>query len=192
MMDMTRIMCTYIVDSRVVNDSGSNDSDSNSDYTRADSDYDSDSNIAQKFWFRFWFQFQHHVILILIPLPVFCKFNDSDSILIPVTLIMNSIQSLGFPIMCFNSSINTYYVNDSVFDALCEMFIVQQYIQQAVFHNDNLFTLYGWEDISKIVSLSKKDSIFGGLIWLMPTFSAVQFSFTNKNWWISIRRVRMC
>ena len=37
------------------------------------SDFDSDSSVVQEFSFRFWFQ--HYVILI----PVFRKFNDSDS-----------------------------------------------------------------------------------------------------------------
>ena len=32
---------------------------------------------------------------------------------------------------------------------------VSQYIQQAVFHNENQFTLYDWEDISEVVNLMK-------------------------------------
>ena len=32
---------------------------------------------------------------------------------------------------------------------------MSQYIQQAVFHNDNQFTLYGWEEISEVVNLMK-------------------------------------
>ena len=51
------------------------------------------------------------VTLTLIPIPI------------PVTLIMISTLSLGFPIMCLNSGINTYYVNDTLFDALGQMFI---------------------------------------------------------------------
>ena len=39
------------------------------------------------------------------------------------------------------------YVNDLVFDALCKILFELQYIQQAVFHNDNQFTLYGWDEI---------------------------------------------
>ena len=39
----------------------------------AASDSDTDSSVVQKFSYQFWFQ--HYVILI----PVFCKFNDSDS-----------------------------------------------------------------------------------------------------------------
>ena len=43
----------------------------------SDSDSDSDSRVAHKFWLRFWFE--GHVIPIPILIPVFCKFNDSDS-----------------------------------------------------------------------------------------------------------------
>ena len=39
-------------------------------------------------------------------------------------------------------------------------FVVSQYIQQAVFHNDNQFTLYGWEEISEVVNLIKNPNFF--------------------------------
>ena len=43
--------------------------------------HDSDSNsYSSGKWFQFWFRLQNHLILFPIPIPLFCKLNDSNSI----------------------------------------------------------------------------------------------------------------